>query len=134
MFVLLGTFALTGCLAVSGQPTVSGGVSVESENARVEVVFGDDERRRIRDYYASDKGLPPGLAKKQKLPPGLARQVERDGRLPPGLEGRPLPGELERQLSPLPDGYARLRVGLDVVLMDTDTRVIVDVVKDIGGG
>ena len=132
--LLAAMFTLNGCLAVTGQPTVSGEVSVENENTRVQVVFGDDERRRIRDYYASDKGLPPGLAKKQKLPPGLARQVERDGRLPPGLEGRPLPAELERQLSPLPDGYARLRVGLDVVLLDTDTRVVVDVVKDIGGG
>lgn len=130
--IIAASVAVSGCQLVARQPRVSGEVSVEGENARVQVVFGEDERRRIRDYYSSDKRLPPGLAKKQKLPPGLARQVERNGRLPPGLQGRPLPRELERRLPSLPDGYVRLRVGLDVVLMERDTRVVVDIVEDIG--
>lgn len=134
LLLLAGMIALSGCHAITGQSSVSGEVRVENENARIEVAFGDDERRLIRDYFASDKGLPPGLAKKQKLPPGLARQVQKNGTLPPGLEGRRLPGELERQLSPLPESYVRLRVGLDVVLMNRDTRVIVDIVEDIGDG
>ena len=130
--VLVGTVALSGCQLVARQPTVSGDVTVASENASVQVVFGEEERRRIRDYYASSKGLPPGLAKKEKLPPGLARQVRRNGSLPPGLQGKPLPAELERQLAPLPEDYIRLRVGLDVVLMNRDTRVVVDIIEDIG--
>lgn len=132
-FPLLALLLLAGCETLAFDPTVSGQVSVEGENARVDVVFGDHERRRIREYFASDRNLPPGLAKKQKLPPGLAKQVERNGRLPPGLEGRPLPTELERELRELPENYVRVRVGMDVVLMNTDTRVVVDIIEDVGG-
>ncbi|MFQ5847633.1 MAG: hypothetical protein ACE5IQ_08215 [Candidatus Methylomirabilales bacterium] len=113
-------------------PSTSGRVVVQDRNARVAVVFTDRDRRLIRDYYHRRR-LPPGLAKRSSLPPGLQKQVQRRGHLPPGLRGKGLPDELEVKLSRLPEGYVRLRVGVDVVLMNTRTRVIVDVVKDIGG-
>jgi hypothetical protein len=105
---------------------------IEDENARVEVVFSDSDRYAIRDYYGR-RHLPPGLAKRSSLPPGLQKQVQRRGQLPPGLRGDRLPDELEVRLSRLPEGYVRLRVGVDIVLMNTRTRVITDVMKDIGG-
>lgn len=130
--VLAGAFFLSGCHATGPHADVSGTVSVEGDSTRVEVSFGERERQRIREYYGSRRGLPPGLAKKEELPPGLARQVRRDGELPPGLEGKRLPRELERDLPRPPEGYVRLRVGLDVVLVDRDTRVVVDIIEDIG--
>lgn len=124
---------LAGCQVVPGGTGTSGSVTIEGEDASVQVVFGDRDRRRIRDYYEGrrDGGLPPGLAKKGELPPGLQKQVERGGTLPPGLRMQALPDELERRLEPVPDGYVRARVGLDVVLVDEDTRVIVDVIHEV---
>lgn len=132
---------LGGChLATNGTQT-SGRVSVEGEHARVSVAFGDHERRTIRDYYGDKRNLPPGLAKRDRLPPGLAKReqlppglqkkVQRNERLPEDAPWKPLPDDLERRLEPVPDGYIRARVGLDVVLVDADTRVVVDVVHDI---
>jgi Ni/Co efflux regulator RcnB len=111
----------------------SGSVDVVTDHARVRVVFTDHDREVIHHYYsrARHKRLPPGLAKRKRLPPGLEKQLVRHGRLPPGLEGRYLPVELERQLEPLPSGYARIRVGTKIVLIDNRTRVVLDVISDI---
>lgn len=111
----------------------SGSVAVHSKNAMVAVNFSDADRRFIRDYYAKShrKPLPPGLAKRGALPPGLAKQVRKNGELPPGLQARALPAELESRLTRLPEGYVRVVIGGDVVLQNTRTRVVVDVIKDI---
>jgi hypothetical protein len=129
------TVLLTGLVLVSlvgslAGCATSGAVVVEDDSGRVEVVFTDRDRRLIHEYY-SRRSLPPGLAKRSSLPPGLQKQVERRGQLPPGLQGERLPDELEVHLSRLPEGYVRIRVGADVVLMNTRTRVIVDVIKDL---
>lgn len=76
-------------------------------------------------------GLPPGLAKRDSLPPGLARQVERTGSLPPGLEGRALPRDLERRLPPEPEGTRRVIVDDDIVLIDPTTRAVLDVLRGV---
>ncbi|MGC2854809.1 hypothetical protein ACM64Y_04985 [Novispirillum sp. DQ9] len=96
------------------------------------------ERAILRDYFgtgetAGHKGLPPGLAKRDTLPPGLEKQLERNGRLPPGLEGRALPDDLERRL-PRRDGTRRVVVGDDVVLIEEGTRVILDILRGAAGG
>lgn len=126
---LLGIFAIGIVAGCATYPGTSGRVVVHDKNTHVEVAFSDRDRSLIREYY--HRHLPPGLAKRSSLPPGLQKQVQRRGHLPPGLEGKSLPHELEVQLSSLPEGYVRLRVGVDVVLMNTHTRVVVDVVKDI---
>lgn len=127
---LLTIFAMgfvTGCATY---PHTSGRVVVHDEDTYVEVAFSDRDRNLIREYY--HRHLPPGLAKRSSLPPGLQKQVQRRGQLPPGLQGKGLPHDLEVKLSPVPEGYIRLQVGVDVVLMNTHTRVVVDVIKDIG--
>lgn len=137
----LAALTLAGCAL---EPVrTSGRVVVQDENVRVEVAFNEQDRQRIRDYYHARQpsqrpgngphknGLPPGLAKREQLPPGLQKQVEKNGALPPGLQTRSLPPELERQLSPVPKGYVRVEVGADVVLMEGNTRIVVDVVKDL---
>lgn len=106
------------------------------ESARAEVAFNEHDRERIQRYYGGkhrkkSKKIPPRLAKKRRLPPGLNKQVQRHGRLPPGLEGRLLPAALERELTPLPPGYVRMQVGGDVVLADERTRVVFDVIHDV---
>ncbi len=36
--------------------------------------------------YRSERGLPPGLAKRDRLPPGLEKHLWKHGSLPPGLQ------------------------------------------------
>lgn len=121
--------AFVSLVACATSPT-SGRVTVHDRNARIDVVFGDHDRRLIHDYYRAHKvkRLPPGLAKQGKLPPGIAKQLARADRLPEDLHGRRLPRDLERRLTRLPAGYVRVRVGADVVLLDSGTRVVMDVV------
>jgi len=111
---------LTGCASF---PQINSGIfGVETDEVQVQMVFGDNDRRLIHDYYRNKKikhnGLPPGLAKKGKLPPGLAKRY--------------LPHELEDRLTPIPRGYVRLKVGGDIVLMNEKTEVIMDIIHDIG--
>lgn len=133
-YVLLLAFCVpiaTGCVTTSGS-TVSGGVSYRSSRVGVDILFTDDDRRIIRHYYEGRRAnLPPGLAKKKQLPPGLRKQIARRGHLPPGLEGDRLPSNLEKQLSRIPEGHLRIRVGADIVLMDGESRLILDVIKDV---
>jgi len=122
LVVIFTMLMLTGCLTSSGR------VAVQDGNTQVAVSFSNHDRRLIHDYYYKKrKRLPPGLAKKGKLPPGLAKRQ----RLPRGLSGRGLPRDLLSRLSRIPDGYVRLRVGTDVVIMNRKTRVIFDVISGI---
>lgn len=135
VFVIVLFMGLNACVAA---PATRGGASVTTHagDLRVDVRFGQDDRDVIRRYYQGQsnnkhkgKKTPPGLAKRETLPPGLQKQLERNGQLPPGLQGRALPSTLERSLSPLPPAYVRLRVGADVVLMHAKTRIIADVIR-----
>ncbi len=51
--------------------------------------------------------------------------------VPPGLDWRYLPENLERRLSRLPDDYVRIIVGADIGIMNVRTRVIMDLLEDL---
>ena len=78
-----------------------------------------------------NKGLPPGLAKRKSLPPGLQKQLERNGKLPPGLQTRQLPDELWAKLPPAQPGTERVIADNDVVLLDKATGVVLDILRDV---
>jgi hypothetical protein len=125
----LAVILLGGCASYTA---TSGQVVIKDDDSRIDVRIGDSDRVLIRDYYKKsakhNKGLPPGLAKRGgNLPPGLAKR----DKLPPGLQGDPLPYDLEKQLTRLPSSYVRVRIGQDIVLMDRKTRVMVDVVYGV---
>lgn len=134
--VLLLSLMLAGCATTqTGGPTVdSGAVIVAGEDFKAAIVFGDSDRRKIRDYYRGQykaKPLPPGLAKKHPSHPGLRNHLEKYGQLPPGIETHRLPIDLERTLRRLPDGYLRVRVGGDILLMNERTRYVLDMIFDV---
>ena len=99
------------------------------------IVFGAHDRELISRYYSNrNSNLPPGLAKRGgNLPPGLEKHLERDGTLPPGLQKRvqPCPEELERQLPRLPADYRRVVLGAHIMIVNRNTNVIVDILKDV---
>ena len=97
-------------------------------------VFTREEITLVRNYFESNKaGLPPGLAKREKLPPGLQKHLERNGTLPPGLQKKvqPMPPELERRMRLLPTGYRRVVIAGNVILMNEKTAVIYDIVRNV---
>jgi hypothetical protein len=94
------------------------------------IVFTAPERRLILDYYAE-----PGhraAASEKRLPPGIAKKVARGGALPPGIAKCYLPGELDARLPP-PPGVERIVVGGDVILAEIATGLVYDVIKGVIG-
>ena len=78
--------------------------------------------------------MPPGLAKRDSLPPGLARHLEKYGTLPRGLELRGLPEQLEARLPDPGPGRKRVVVDDDVLLIETRTGKVLDILIDVIGG
>lgn len=159
-FIIRGSFicaAGLGLLILSGSAAVAPTAFAASHNRGaqnddlVEIIFKEIERQIIREYFGGDAddtakgrggkkkakrgrgggGLPPGLAKREKLPPGLERQLVKNGTLPPGISKRTLPPGLASRLGPLPTGTERVIVGGDVALIDIATGVIIDILKDV---
>jgi hypothetical protein len=72
--------------------------------------FGKHDRDVILGFFHEQPGgLPPGLAKRDRLPPGLEKQLRRNGQLPPGLEKKiePFPPGLAVHFPPLQPGFKR---------------------------
>ena len=133
VFVLLAA----PVVVTAGDLSVSGRVSIHDENRSLDIAFSNEEKAEIRRYYVvqevgprkgkGPKKTPPGLAKKGGLPPGLAKRQ----RLPESVSYEPLPRELEKRLPPLPGDYIRIRVGNDFAILNTKTRVVIDMAVDL---
>ncbi len=98
-----------------------------------EPVFTEQERVVVKNWFGNRRsGLPPGLARRDRLPPGLEKHLRERGTLPPGLQKKvqPLPPELERQMRRLPTGYRRVVLGGNVILMNEKTAVIYDIIRN----
>lgn len=98
-------------------------------------IFRKRDREIIIEFYRSHpSNLPPGLAKRNgNLPPGLEKHLERNGTLPPGLQKRvePFPRELEIRLPRLPVIYRRGRIGSDVIIFNSRTGAVLNVIRDV---
>jgi hypothetical protein len=90
------------------------------------LIFSDRDQQVIRSFVREGKGLPPGLAKRDRLPPGLERQLRRNGTLPPGLQKRvePFPVALEEQLPKIPSGYSRVFVAGRAMILDRNHKIL----------
>lgn len=90
----------------------------------VNLGFAPRDREIITTYYTQ---RPSGL------PPGLQKKLQRNGTLPPGWQKKvqPFPADLDRQLPRLPAGYLRVIVGRDVVVYQSTTQKIIDIIHDI---
>jgi hypothetical protein len=89
------------------------------------VTFSVGERDRIRAWYADNPA--PAV---ESLPPGIRKNLARGKPVPPGLARRMLPGGLEQRL-PVHDGYERVQVGWDILLVEVATGIIHDVLLDV---
>lgn len=95
----------------------------------VAVIFSSGDREIIIEFARGNRsGLPPGLAKKDRLPPGLERQLRRNGQLPPGLQKRltTFPSSLKARLGTLPRGARRVFLGNRALILSA-ANVILDI-------
>lgn len=121
-----------------GQGKQEGSVQTPGEKVRTalpegERVFTQQERVVVTNWFRDNRsGLPPGLAKRDRLPPGLEKQLRQRGTLPPGLQKKiqPLPVALERQLRPLPTGWRRVVIAGNVILMNERTATVYDIIRN----
>ncbi|MEZ5366925.1 MAG: hypothetical protein R2748_32455 [Bryobacterales bacterium] len=102
-----------------------------SANIDVDIVFGPQDRRIIREWVHAQpaSGLPPGLAKRDRLPPGLEKQLRRKGSLPPGLEKKltPFPADLDARLPPIGPDYERVFVNGRAAIVARIGQVVLDI-------
>ena len=102
------------------------------------IVVNDHERNTIHTYYRTEfvsGNCPPGLAKKDNgcLPPGQAKKLWIVGQpLPPTIVYYPLPQPLMTRLAVPPMGYEYVRVDDDVLLMDRNTRLVSQIIVNLG--
>lgn len=137
-FVLVAILLLGNAAARAQQPgkghNKTAGDKVREVLPEGEIVFSEHERIVVKDWFGSHgrSGLPPGLAKRDRLPPGLEKQLRERGTLPPGLQKKvqPLPYDLERELRRLPTGYRRVVIGGNIILMNEKTSVIYDIIRN----
>ena len=89
------------------------------------------DRAIIRAYFRHLHGRPTAAQLRQDLQPLLRgrRSANSQTNLPPTTT--PLPEELEQKLSALAAGFQRVRAGSDVLLIETTTRTVIDVLPDI---
>lgn len=119
LMMVLVTWMLGGCAT---HVASSGSVVLQDDSRATHAGFSDRDRQIIMDYYQRHK-------RDQQAPStGLVRRDV----LPPTLPSRRLPTALETQLTPLSQPYMRLEVGNDVVLIDRNTRVVIDIIYGVG--
>lgn len=98
--------------------------------------FNDDQRVYIQDYYANEyqRGhCPPGLEKKNNgcMPPGQAKKWEMGRPLARDVAFYDLPQTVIAQLGPPPLQHRYVRVAQDILLMETETGLIVDAIDNL---
>lgn len=104
----------------------------ELERQLITKFFGEhrgyyrDQGREYEDDNENAKGK--GKHKKKGLPPGIAMKLERGGTLPPGIAKKNLPDDLEQKLPPVRQGYERRVVDRDVLLVESATGRIADII------
>lgn len=119
LMVVVAVSLLGGCAT---HVASSGSVVLQDDSRPAHAGFSARDRQIIMDYYQGHK-------RDQQVPAtGLVRRDV----LPPNLPSHRLPAALEAQLTPLSEPYRRLAVGNDVLLIDRNTRVVIDIIYGVG--
>jgi hypothetical protein len=110
---LIPAVAMLGCASPGAEkPTISG------------PVFDAAERAQITQHYVAERGRGPArTAPAQRVKPG--------DKLDTGQRPTRLPGALDDHLRHLPEPYARLVLGGDVILVNRNTHDIHDVIPQV---
>ena len=99
--------------------------------------FEDRHAVVVREYYTEQfRGgrCPPGLRKKNNgcMPPGQAKKWQVGRPLPRDVVYYEVPQPLVMQIGPPPAGHRYVRVGGDILMLATGTRMVVDAIQNLG--
>ena len=117
----------TSAASTSGSSAAASGVKSYDEDDPSAYMFSARDRRVIRTCFEQHaSGLPPGLAKREKLPPGLEKQLAKNGTLPPGLQKKvqPLPSVCESELTSLPRELERVVLSRRVMVINPAYKIL----------
>lgn len=125
----MNKFAFIGIAAIAmnvfAEPISAAEISVDA-------VFSETEVSLIRSYYRDhDNNEKHKGKKRERLPPGIAKNLRRGKPLPPGIAKRALPTGLVTMLPPVRDGFERIELYGKVLLVETATQVIHDILEDV---
>lgn len=95
----------------------------EKKKEKVVPRFATGDAVQLRSHFEQK---PVGWT---MLPPGIAKNVARGKPLPPGI-AKKLPQDALANL-PQHEGYEYAQVGRDVVLIETASRIVVDIIERI---
>ncbi|MEE8444548.1 MAG: hypothetical protein V3S44_04310 [Alphaproteobacteria bacterium] len=115
------------------------GATARDAAAQLEITFSLKDKQVIASFFGGGgsgggggKTGKPGKGNRGKgnkgIPPGLAKK---GGALPPGIAKRQLPSTLITQLPPPPQGFERVIVDNDILLINIATQIVHDVISDI---
>lgn len=135
-FVLMAVVALA--IGAAGWTAASRSADAGS----IDISFSLKEKEIISSFYGGGggggnqggQGKGKGKGKKNKgvgsqgMPPGLAKK---GGALPPGIAKRQLPSNLISRLPPAPQGYERVIVDNEILLVNIATQIVHDVLTDV---
>ena len=132
LFVLFLLFVLTTPPVQAQTSDVAGQVFNAIEKKIIEDFFGEQAAQAVSGTK-KDKGKKDkkNKGKSGELPPGLQKHLEKHGTLPPGLQKKALPPGLADRLGAPKTGTERAIVDDDVVLVETATGVVLDIIKDV---
>lgn len=103
--------------------------------ARAEAAsFSSQEVEIIMRYYqgvAQPDERPKGQQHRGGLPRGIAKNLARGKTLPPGIAKQYLPEPLLGRLPPPPQGFERIVIAGKILLIETATQVVHDVLTDV---
>ena len=99
--------------------------------------FNNEKRVQVLSYYEEEfRGghCPPGLAKKNNgcMPPGQAKKWRMGRALPQSVVVYEVPPALVARIGAPPPGYRYVRCDSDILLISIRTRVVADVIVDLG--
>lgn len=90
------------------------------------IMFSSADSTLVRVYFAQNQTVWTGM------PPGIAKNYARGKKLPPGIAMKMLPADLRARL-PTREGHEYARVGQDVILIQTATGIVVDMIERVFG-
>ncbi len=95
----------------------------ESHGAKSSPTFSQDDDWAVRTHAT---GAPVAWT---SLPPGIAKNYARGKPLPPGIAKKLSPQMLSQLRQH--EGYEYAQVGADIVLIETATRLVVDILTNV---
>ena len=113
-------------------PSVRPPVAATAE-AGVSVTLSASQVALVKDYFGTEAVAGSSSRRRGRnggLPPGIARNLQRGKPLPSGIARQVLPGDLLVRLPGTPSGLEYLVVAGKLLLVETATQVVRDVLLE----